>query len=45
MFLFSGKKGHEVLVQGGVIDDLAKHMIEQYGITKRFIEVLDKTRR
>lgn len=45
MFLFSGKKGHEVLVQGGVIDDLAKHMIEQYGIPKRYIEVLDKTRR
>ncbi|KAB2603695.1 eukaryotic translation initiation factor 2D [Pyrus ussuriensis x Pyrus communis] len=40
-----GKKGHEVLVQGGVIDDLAKHMIEQYGIPKRYIEVLDKTRR
>ncbi|CAL9019740.1 unnamed protein product [Prunus brigantina] len=40
-----GKKGHEVVVQGGVIDDLAKHMIEQYGIPKRFIEVLDKTRR
>lgn len=33
------------MVQGGVIDDLAKHMIEQYGIPKRFIEVLDKTRR
>lgn len=45
IFLFSGKKGHEVVVQGGVIDDLAKHMIEQYGIPKRFIEVLDKTRR
>ncbi|KAK4570671.1 hypothetical protein RGQ29_029498 [Quercus rubra] len=40
-----GKKGHEVLVQGGVIDDLAKHLIEQYGIPKRYIEVLDKTRR
>ncbi|CAN6555816.1 unnamed protein product [Malus baccata var. baccata] len=40
-----GKKGHEVVVQGGVIDDLAKHMIEQYGIPKRYIEVLDKTRR
>ncbi|CAL2275703.1 unnamed protein product [Prunus armeniaca] len=33
-----GKKGHEVVVQGGVIDDLARHMIEQYRIPKRFIE-------
>ncbi|KAI4331910.1 hypothetical protein L6164_016858 [Bauhinia variegata] len=40
-----GKKGHEVLVQGGVIDDLAKHLIEQYGVPKRFIEVLDKTKK
>ncbi|KAJ7982579.1 eukaryotic translation initiation factor 2D [Quillaja saponaria] len=40
-----GKKGHEVLVQGGVIDDLAKHLIEQYGIPKRYIEVLDKTKK
>ncbi|XP_040364039.1 eukaryotic translation initiation factor 2D isoform X2 [Rosa chinensis] len=40
-----GKKGLEVLVQGGVIENLAKHLIEQYGIPKRYIEVLDKTRR
>ncbi|WVZ01670.1 hypothetical protein V8G54_022476 [Vigna mungo] len=40
-----GKKGHEVLVQGGVIDDLARHLIEQYGVPKRYIEVLDKTKR
>ncbi|KAI9099645.1 hypothetical protein K1719_024650 [Acacia pycnantha] len=40
-----GKKGNEVLVQGGVIDDLAKHLIEQYGVPKRFIEVLDKTKK
>ncbi|EXC32473.1 Eukaryotic translation initiation factor 2D [Morus notabilis] len=40
-----GKKGHEVLVQGGVIDDLAKHLIERYGIPKRYIEVLDKTKK
>ncbi|KAF1896714.1 hypothetical protein Lal_00034413 [Lupinus albus] len=40
-----GKKGHEVLIQGGVIDDLAKHLIEQYGVPKRYIEVLDKTKR
>lgn len=40
-----GKKGHEVLVQGGVIDELAKHLTEQYGIAKRYIEVLDKTKK
>lgn len=40
-----GKKGHEILVQGGVIDHLAKHLIDQYGIPKRYIEVLDKTRK
>ncbi|XP_031473825.1 uncharacterized protein LOC116246215 [Nymphaea colorata] len=41
-----GKKGqHEVLVQGGVIDDLARHLVEHYGINKRYIEVLDKTRK
>lgn len=40
-----GKKGHEVLVQGGVIDDLAKHLVEHYHIPKRFIEVLDKTKK
>ncbi|MED6217773.1 hypothetical protein PIB30_020744 [Stylosanthes scabra] len=40
-----GKKGQEVLVQGGVIDDLAKHLIEQYGVPKRYIEVLDKTKK
>ncbi|GJM85267.1 hypothetical protein PR202_ga01702 [Eleusine coracana subsp. coracana] len=41
-----GKKGqYEVLVQGGVIDDLAKHLVEHYGVPKRFIEVLDKTKR
>ncbi|KAL3845721.1 hypothetical protein ACJIZ3_003124 [Penstemon smallii] len=40
-----GKKGLEVLVQGGVLDDLARHLVEQYGIQKRYIEVLDKTKR
>lgn len=40
-----GKKGLEVLVQGGVIDDLAKHLIEQYRIPKSYIEVLDKTKK
>jgi translation initiation factor 2D len=42
---FAGKKGQEVLVQGGVIDDLGRHLVEQYGVPKRFIEVLDKTKR
>ncbi|KAF3632749.1 hypothetical protein FXO38_26008 [Capsicum annuum] len=40
-----GKKGQEVLVQGGVIDDLARYLVEHYGVPKRYIEVLDKTRR
>ncbi|XAR57463.1 hypothetical protein NMG60_11025617 [Bertholletia excelsa] len=40
-----GKKGHEVLIQGGVIDDLGRHLVEQYGIPKRYIEVLDKTKK
>lgn len=41
----SGKKGHEVLIQGGVIDDLGRHLVEHYGIPKRYIEVLDKTKK
>nr|CAD1825259.1 unnamed protein product [Ananas comosus var. bracteatus] len=41
-----GKKGqHEVLVQGGVIDDLAKHLVDHYGVLKKYIEVLDKTKK
>ncbi|KAI3513008.1 hypothetical protein L1887_20332 [Cichorium endivia] len=40
-----GKKGYEVLVQGGVIDVLARYLVEQYGIPKKYIEVLDKTAR
>lgn len=40
-----GKKGHEVLVQGGVIDNLGKHLVVQYGIPKKYIEVFDKTKR
>ncbi|KAL0909906.1 hypothetical protein M5K25_020815 [Dendrobium thyrsiflorum] len=41
-----GKKGqYEVVVQGGVIDDLAKHLVDYYGVPKRYIEVLDKTRK
>uniref|UniRef100_A0A6N2NLL7 SUI1 domain-containing protein n=1 Tax=Salix viminalis TaxID=40686 RepID=A0A6N2NLL7_SALVM len=39
-----GKKGHEVLIQGGVIDDLGRHLVEQYGVPKRYIEILDKTK-
>ncbi|XP_039133842.1 LOW QUALITY PROTEIN: eukaryotic translation initiation factor 2D [Dioscorea cayenensis subsp. rotundata] len=41
-----GKKGqYEVLVQGGVIEDLAKHLMDHYGVPKRYIEVLDKTKK
>lgn len=41
-----GKKvQYEVLVQGGVIEDLAKHLVDYYGVPKRYIEVLDKTRK
>ncbi|XP_065881249.1 uncharacterized protein [Euphorbia lathyris] len=40
-----GKKGNEVLIQGGVIDDVARHLVEQYGVPKRYIEILDKTKR
>ncbi|WCJ35008.1 eukaryotic translation initiation factor SUI1 family protein [Euphorbia peplus] len=40
-----GKKGYEVLIQGGVIDDLGRHLVEQYGVPKRYIEILDKTKR
>ncbi|XP_073305743.1 uncharacterized protein [Primulina huaijiensis] len=40
-----GKKGLEVLVQGGVIDDLARHLVDHYGIPKRYIEILDKTKK
>ncbi|KAH7435891.1 hypothetical protein KP509_06G082800 [Ceratopteris richardii] len=41
-----GKKGqYEVLVQGGVIEDLGRHLVSQYGIPKKYIEILDKTKR
>ncbi|CAN1244644.1 Eukaryotic translation initiation factor 2D [Linum perenne] len=40
-----GKKGLEVMIQGGKIDDVARLLVEQYGIPKRYIEVLDKTRK
>lgn len=40
-----GKKGLEVLVQGGVIDDVGRHLVEQYGVQKRYIEVFDKTKK
>lgn len=43
--LYTGKKGYEVLIQGGVIDDVARYMVEHYGVPKRYIEVLDKTRK
>lgn len=41
----SGKKGYEVMVQGGVIDDLARYLIEHYGVPKKYMEVLDKTKK
>lgn len=41
-----GKKGqYEVLVQGGVIENLAKHLVDHYGVPKRYIEVYDKTKK
>ncbi|CAI5497857.1 unnamed protein product [Closterium sp. Naga37s-1] len=41
-----GKKGqHEVLIQGGVLDELARLLVDVHGIPKSHIEVLDKTRR
>jgi hypothetical protein len=43
--LFSGKKGHDVLIQGGVIGDVARHLVEQYGVPKRYFEILDKTKK
>lgn len=41
-----GKKGqHEVLIQGGVIENLAKHLVDHHGVPKRYIEVYDKTKK
>ncbi|CAI0459120.1 unnamed protein product [Linum tenue] len=40
-----GKKGHEVLIQGGKIDDVARLLVEHYAIPMRYIEVMDKTRK
>lgn len=41
-----GKKGqYEVLVQGGVLEDLGRHLVQQYGIPKKYIEILDKTKK
>ncbi|KAH8939027.1 hypothetical protein BDL97_15G015600 [Sphagnum fallax] len=41
-----GKKGQsEVLVQGGVLEDLGKHLVQHYGIPKKHIEILDKTKK
>ncbi|KAF6142217.1 hypothetical protein GIB67_037135 [Kingdonia uniflora] len=34
-----GKKGFEVLIQGGVIGELAKYLVDRYGIPKRYIEM------
>uniref|UniRef100_U7E1I6 SUI1 domain-containing protein n=1 Tax=Populus trichocarpa TaxID=3694 RepID=U7E1I6_POPTR len=43
--LWSCEKGHDVLIQGGVIDDVARHLVEQYGVPKRYFEILDKTKK
>lgn len=41
-----GKKGqYEVLVQGGVLEDLGRHLVQHYGIPKKYIEILDKTKK
>ena len=46
LFCTAGKKGqYEVLVQGGVIEDLGRLLVDRYGVPKQYIEVLDKTRR
>jgi predicted HD phosphohydrolase len=46
MCALAGKKGQsEVLVQGGVLEDLGKHLVQHYGIPKKHIEILDKTKK
>ncbi|GAQ79177.1 eukaryotic translation initiation factor SUI1 family protein [Klebsormidium nitens] len=41
-----GKKdASEVLVQGGVLEDLGRYLVQQYGIPKKYIEIMDKTKR
>jgi hypothetical protein len=36
----AGKKdAHEVLVQGGVLEDLGRYLVQQHGIPKKYIEV------
>jgi translation initiation factor 2D len=46
MCALAGKKGQsEVLVQGGVLEDLGKHLVQHYGIPKKLIEILDKTKK
>ena len=42
----AGKKGQlEVLVQGDVLENLGWHLADHYSIPKKYIEVLDKTRK
>lgn len=42
----AGKKGQlEVLVQGGVLEDLGRHLVQHYGIPKKHIEIMDKTKK
>lgn len=43
---FSGKKGQmEVLIQGAILEELGKYLVQRYGVPKRLIEVLDKTKK
>ncbi|KAE8791279.1 Eukaryotic translation initiation factor 2D [Hordeum vulgare] len=43
---YPSKRGqHEVLIQGGVIENLAKHLVDHHGVPKRYIEVYDKTKK
>lgn len=36
----AGKKdSYEVLVQGGVLEDLGRYLVQQYGVPKKYIEV------
>ena len=42
----AGKKGQmEVLVQGGVLEDLGWHLTDHYNIPKKYILVCDKTKK
>lgn len=41
----AGKKdASEVLVQGGVLEDLGRYLVQQYGVPKKYIEVRARQR-